>query len=252
MIAARQIAFGKAAGKKEETPAYWGLCFTAEEAGSTIKMNKVGTSTVVTLETSYDGDIWEPFTSGKTTITLPKVGDTVFFRAGEGGNTTFYKYSDSYHRFVMSGKIAANGSIMSLLQGDAATYTLENAGNDCFNGLFANCTSLVSAPELPATKLSRNCYTTMFYKCTSLVSAPELPARSTSSYYYMFYGCEKLEYVKTKLTSFPSLYSNSINNWLSNVAPIGTFVCPTALGTNETIQRGASYCPEGWTVINED
>ena len=28
--------------------------------------------------------------------------------------------------------------------------------------------------------------------------------------------------------------------------------CPTALGTNETITRGVTYCPEGWTVINTD
>lgn len=28
--------------------------------------------------------------------------------------------------------------------------------------------------------------------------------------------------------------------------------CPTALGTNATITRGVSACPEGWTVINTD
>ena len=38
--------------------------------------------------------------------------------------------------------------------------------------------------------------------------------------------------------------------WLSNVSASGTFYCPAELGTNETITRGTSNCPEGWTVIN--
>ena len=36
------------------------------------------------------------------------------------------------------------------------------------------------------------------------------------------------------------------------VAASDTFRCPTALGTNETIQRGTNACPSGWTVINTD
>ena len=32
----------------------------------------------------------------------------------------------------------------------------------------------------------------------------------------------------------------------------GTFTCPEALGRDATIQRGSSYCPTGWTVVNPD
>ena len=377
MIAARQIAFGKAAGKKEETPAYWGLCFTAEEAGSTVAMQAVGSAPAVTLETSFDGEIWEPFTVGGTTITLPNVGDKVYFRAGEGGNTAMASSTADYNKFsIITGRIAASGNIMSLLNGGApdsilADYCYANMFNGCtslaqapelpvttladrcytsmFNGctslaqapelpattlanrcyanMFNNCTSLAQAPELPATTLADNCYDSMFNGCTSLVNAPELPATTLASYCYsyMFNGCTSLvnapelpattlaEYCYasmfnrcislvqapelpvttlanncyrvmfsycTSLTQAPELpattlatfcyygmfmgcrnidciecsfeaFSSATLQWLKGVSSTGTFICPTALGTNETIQRGLSYCPNGWTVINK-
>ena len=44
------------------------------------------------------------------------------------------------------------------------------------------------------------------------------------------------------------------NDWLltSNETEPATLKCPTELGTDETIRRGTSFCPEGWTVINTD
>ena len=249
MIAARQIAFGKAAGKKEEPPAYWGLCFTAEEAGSTIKMSKVGSAPSVTLETSFDCEIWEPFTVGETTITLPNVGDKVYFRAGEGGNTAMASSINDCNNFsIITGRIAASGNIMSLLNGVSpdsiiATY--------CYYGMFKGCTSLAQAPELPATTLGIYCYYYMFSDCTALAQAPELPATTLKSncYAYMFKGCINIDCIKC---SFKAFTTGVTNKWLSGVSFAGTFICPTALGTNETIRRGISYCPEGWTVINKD
>ena len=301
MIAARQIAFGKAAAKKEEPPAYWGLCFTAEEAGSTIKMNKVGSAPSVTLETSFDCEIWEPFTVGETTITLPNVGDKVYFRAGEGGNTAMASSINDCNNFsIITGRIAASGNIMSLLNGGSpdsiiATYCYSNMFNGCtslvqapelpattlknycysnmfkgctslaqapelpattlntycYSNMFKGCTSLAQAPELPATTLNIHCYSNMFNGCTSLAQAPELPATTLKNYCYsnMFNGCINIDCIKC---SFKAFESGCTNNWLSVVSSTGTFICPTALGTNETIQRGISYCPEGWTVINKD
>ena len=205
MIAARQIAFGKAAKKKEETPAYWGLCFTAEEAGSTVAMQAVGQGApAVTLETSFDGEIWEPFTVGETTITLPNVGDKVYFRAGEGGNTAMASSNKEYNKFsIITGRIAASGNIMSLLNGDVpdsiiATY--------CYANMFKGCTSLAQAPELPATTLAIYCYNYMFEGCTSLVNAPKLPATTMDVYCYvnMFKGC-------TSLVNAPELPATTMN-----------------------------------------
>ena len=272
MIAARQIAFGRG-GKKEEQPAYWWLCFTAEGAWSAVAMRAAGSAPAVTLETSYDGEIWEPFYVGETTISLPKVGDKVYFRAGPGGNTKFADGEYSYNYFSMMGVVAASGNIMSLLDGENMTDALTESY--CYQYMFNGCTSLVNAPELPATTLAIYCCQYMFNDCTSLVNAPELPATTLADYCYqymfngctslvnapelpattlkrlcysnMFKGCEKVSLISTRQTSF-----NGCTNWLSGVAQSGIFYCPTSLGMDETITRGESACPEGWTVINKD
>lgn len=251
MIAARQIAFGKGVAKKPEPPAppaYWGLCFTAEENGSVVAMEAVGTAPAVTLETSFDGEIWEPFYVGETSITLNK-GERVYFKAGEGGNTAFARSNFVYNKFsLVTGRIAASGNIMSLLNGDMPDSALSNY---CFVSLFRDCTSLVTAPELPATQLKTLCYSAMFIKCTSLVTAPKLPATNlaVTSCMAMFNGCKNLNSIEVAFSTFPA---STTDNWVNGVSPTGTFICPTALGTNETIKRGTSYCPAGWTVINKD
>ena len=64
-----------------------------------------------------------------------------------------------------------------------------------YNGMFSNCGSLTSAPELPATTLANNCYNWMFYSCTSLTTAPLiLPALilTRKCYFGMFWGCSSL------------------------------------------------------------
>ena len=64
----------------------------------------------------------------------------------------------------------------------------------CYADMFFNCSSLTTAPELPATTLARSCYSDMFYGCSSLTAAPELPATTLADdcYNTMFYGCESL------------------------------------------------------------
>ena len=92
----------------------------------------------------------------------------------------------------------------------------------------------------------------MFYGCTSLTTAPSLPATKLAHYCYnqMFYGCTSLTTVEVGFAAFSP--TSATRDWLSKVAADGIFRCPTALGTNETIPRGTAKCPEGWTVINTD
>lgn len=54
----------------------------------------------------------------------------------------------------------------------------------CYESMFQGCTSLVTAPVLPATTLAERCYTSMFYRCSSLTSAPELPATTLAERCY--------------------------------------------------------------------
>lgn len=122
---------------------------------------------------------------------------------------------------------------------------------DYIGGMFYGCSSLVSAPELPATTLAQRCYESMFYGCSSLISAPELPATTLTNNCYkeMFYGCSSLEYVKCLSLSDMSASSGGSNlyvsNWLRNVSASGTFAKASG---NTTWLTGNSGIPSGWTV----
>ena len=161
---------------------YWGLCFTAEEANSTISMAKNSTPPEVSLKTSTDGKNWAPFVVGETTITLSKVGDKVYFAAGEGGNANFASSAINYNHFILSGLLSASGSINSLLNAETETMTLPSTYT--FLRLFTGCKSLISAPNLPATTLASSCYYYMFYGCTSLTQTPALPAMTLANNCY--------------------------------------------------------------------
>ena len=113
--------------------------------------------------------------------------------------------------------------------------------------MFNGCTSLTTAPDLPATTLVTSCYGFMFNGCTSLVSAPELPATTLAKncYYSMFHGCSSLNYIKCLATDISATYSTT--NWVNNVANSGTFVKASSM---ENWTRDANGIPTGWTVQN--
>jgi hypothetical protein len=88
----------------------------------------------------------------------------------------------------------------------------------------------------------------MFEGCTSLTTAPELPATSLTvpCCSYMFYNCTSLNYIKMLATNVSGSYC--LNNWVFNVSPTGTFVKSKNATWNIT---GTSGIPEGWTVVEE-
>ena len=117
--------------------------------------------------------------------------------------------------------------------------------NYCYRGMFEGCTTLTTAPVLPATTLARLCYQNMFKGCTSLTTAPELPATTLADYCYssMFYNCSNLNYIKAMFTTTPS--TTYTPNWVSGVAATGTFVKNSSAQWNVTGNNGI---PSGWTV----
>ena len=207
------LADGAAPGP---TPAYWGLCFTAEAANSSVQLTAVGSPPAVTLVKSFDGINWEAYAVGEV-IDLPSTGDLVYLAAGEGGNETFGSSSTVYHKFVINGLVAASGDITSLRRFD-----------------------------LEQTTLAAHCYVSMFYGCTGLTSAPELPATTlkTSCYASMFNGCTDLSLIKVHFTA----WGTQTRNWVSNVSPTGTFYKPSALSEEFEVSK----IPTGWTVVNID
>lgn len=123
-------------------------------------------------------------------------------------------YSDGY-KFELQGKIKVSGDLVALNNGssvmksyqyaslfkktvglyDAADLVLpKKVGENCYNGMFNGCTSLVNTPKLPAMTLVASCYESMFYGCTALTKAPDLPATTLASKCYrtMFSNCDGL------------------------------------------------------------
>ena len=178
---------------------YKGLTFISS-GKSTVCLAKVGAPDEITLEYSTDESHWNPYTIGEK-IALTD-GTFLLFRAGEQKNLKFSKDLKNYYHFEITGPISAQGSIMSLLDRDFSTTLPERYA---FYSLFNGCTSLLSAPELPATTLAESCYDRMFEGCSALTSAPELPATALALFCYksMFEGC-------SALTSAPELPATTL------------------------------------------
>ena len=126
-----------------------------------------------------------------------------------------------------------------------------NLANECYTSMFFGCTSLTQAPVLQATLLEHSCYMSMFENCTSLVQAPILPAAFSADYCYrwMFDGCAKLNYIKCLVTDTSA--TGCTDDWLANVAAIGTFECDNK---KYFTLDSSSGIPSGWTIteINPD
>ena len=134
-------------------------------------------------------------------------GEYVLYLRGTGNTViTNGVYSG---RWVLSGtNIKCIGNIDNLL--DYATVESGNhptMANNCYQYMFQDCTSLIKAPELPATTLAASCYNSMFFNCHSLTQAPALPATTlvNSCYAYMFAGCHSL-------TQAPALPATTLAN----------------------------------------
>jgi hypothetical protein len=90
-----------------------------------------------------------------------------------------------------------------------------------FEGTFQNCTSLVSAPNLPATTIAAGCYQFMFNGCSSLVNIPAiLPATTlfVSCYSYMFNGCGLI--IRTPVLPAPVLVDSCYNSMFSSTTSV--------------------------------
>jgi len=262
------------------------LCFTAESAGSTLRLNRNNTPPVIQLEYSTDGDTWSPYAwsgSDGYLVTLASIGDKVYFR---GLNKEFSTgWSGGWYTFVMTGTIGASGNVMSLLD---PTCRQNKVGDFCFMQLFVNCTSLTKAPELPATILGQQCYAAMFGGCTALKKAPTLPATVFPSQCYinMFQGCTSLEEAELpQEKSWDSFGNNCFvsmfygctslkrlrvgfntnyvfgftSNWLYDAGaqdPVfgwrgGFFEVTSNLNTS-SLTRGVDNIPTTWTIVRTD
>ena len=158
------------------------ILFAGETSDFTLKAtNKSWNGTV---EYSTDKNTWSTWDGSE----IPSANKKLYLR---GKNNTKF-YTSNGVKFVLSEKAGCYGNINTLLDYENPPTTIDTTY--CYREMFKNCTSLTTAPELPATTLAGSCYMRMYYGCTSLTEAPALPATTleTGCYMRMFQGCKSL------------------------------------------------------------
>lgn len=102
---------------------------------------------------------------------------------GTGNSKITGTTSSSVKWSIIGTNIACNGDIDLLLD-----YSTVKNGNRpamasyCYSNMFQGCTSLTTAPSLPATTLANNCYNSMFYLCTKIKLSTTASGTYTKSY----------------------------------------------------------------------
>lgn len=155
-------------------------------------------------------------------ITLQS-NEKVYFRSTSG----LSQNSTNYYNFSTDGEIG--GDVRTLIDYTNMGNTLQSycfyhlfadsyistnnldfshvteLNNNCFEGMYINCSQMTSHPSLPATTLAESCYKQMFSGCISLTTAPALPATvlTANCYNLMFSGC-------SSLTTVPSLPATTL------------------------------------------
>ncbi len=249
--------------------------------GNTISVKNQGDgstySVTPTLEYSKDKNTWNTitfdWTNGEHTTELPialNTGEKMYFR----NDTRKFSENKNYISFSPSVSSNVGGDIRTLsnyLNVDNETKpqtgmfyclfyynkNIVDASNlklsyntlagSCYKGMFEGCTSLTTAPELPATSLAVSCYQAMFSNCTSLTTAPALIANTivNSCYQSMFSSCSSLNKILVCANSGTTI--GNTNDWLYHVAASGTFY---NAGSITYEQNSNSGIPTGWTEVS--
>ena len=199
---------------------------------TTIGSGNITGSHATQLQYSKDKKTWTTITLNGTNTILMLLGERVYFRNDSGSFNWFKDFNDNFYTQIKcSNNHKVGGNINTLLDYKNPNVTITpfcfvklfykneyltdanelifpktTLANYCYNQMFYGCTSLTTAPELPATTLASSCYYSMFRGCTSLTSAPELPATTLANYcyQYMFSDC-------TSLTTAPKLPATTLS-----------------------------------------
>lgn len=176
------------------------LTFKALDGEVEIGLNSV--TATPNIAYSKDGTNWMEWDWNKpnTKIKLEKEGELIYFK---GNNSSGFSTNKKYVTFTFSNKIAASGSIMSLIDGKGEVKEIPN--NYCFYKLFEGCSTLITAPDLTAETLKGYCYSNLFSGCTSLT------------------------YLKVNFTDWKIGSTSAIGSWLKDVKADGTLICPPTL-----------------------
>ena len=172
------------------------LTFTGETSEFTLAVGSYGAKEWDgTLYYSTDHNTWNVWDGTAISSANKKL-----YLKGKG-NTKFWTSKGAH--LSLSAKAGCSGNIQTLLDWESPPTSI--SATYCYISMFAGCTNLTTAPNLPATTLAQSCYQSMFINCTSLTTAPALPATTLAKqcYSYMFDGC-------TNLTTAPALPATTL------------------------------------------
>ncbi|MBQ6280311.1 MAG: leucine-rich repeat protein [Mycoplasma sp.] len=196
-------AVSTSCGSENENKQYQCVVLNAN-ADSTLTLNNGGENNP-NLQYSTDGKSWSTYSSELNI----NQGQTLYLK---GNNPTGWSKSNTNYSYLsITGDVSISGDVMALLDNGAKSVEEGDITaipcDYCFYDLFRNSTGITSVSEdfLPATNLKQDCYDGMFYQCTSLTNAPKLSSRSlaVSCYQHMFNGC-------TSLTVAPELPATNL------------------------------------------
>lgn len=265
--------------KQEDEMNIRAVCFEAD-GEQTVAITQVGSAPTITMQYSYDGKTWDawdlsalPF-GGNTKVYVRGVNNARF--ATNGTSNTFTFGTDSYVYVSGIAEALLNGESevlqystqytfktlfkdqIALREADRLRFEAMSNSEACYQSMFSGCSNLLSAPELPATKLGYSPYRSMFNGCSSLVKAPSiLPATTVSSwvYAYMFNNCKSL--VNAPELPLTTLTSNCYYNMFSGCTSLKTIRCRakvTAGGATyqwlygvKTVGNLYGYSEYGWS-----
>ena len=167
------------------------------------------------------GEVWTHYFK---TVKSVKAGGNIQFLLESTGTRMDVPASGFYQLF---GKSEYNeetgestGSCSSLTTAPELPAT--TLADSCYASMFRDCQSLETAPSLPATTLASSCYAAMFWNCQSLETAPDLPAENlaASCYSTMFLNCKSL--TKPPAISAKKLNMSCYNSMFSGCSSLAT------------------------------
>ncbi len=192
-----------------------GLQFTAQMAGSTIKLEAVGTPDAVTLEYSLGkGGTYSAYTVGNT-ISLANAGDEVWFRAASGVTNAFGNISRNYHKFVMTGLFNVKGDISFLISQGGGLSNVQKISS-LFKGANVLDFSLTGTMTMTTATFFLNGSTTL-----KRLSVPGLTA--TTDWWTLsdgFRWCRNLETVD--LSGLEDVSARGLNNGFEGCSSLKT------------------------------
>lgn len=168
----------------EVVPPAWtvpdNFTFVALEDNSTVRMaSSSGPS--VSLEYSTDnGETWNTFTVGSTTVTLANKDDMVQFRATSTNTRFASSYNSNFNYWVLTGKLEVAGDFRTLYSKDGWA-SLTTASTYACVRMFDNCSNLYDAHYLNMgfRGWDTNAAARIFQNCYNLKRGPYLKATGT-------------------------------------------------------------------------